>query len=161
MWVVGGYILGYSGLQWVTHEGRKKRTTMDYFKRKLDDKNRLTIPAEVRRELAAGKVILTPGFNNYLHLYTQEVWEGEMRQALSGSWKTEGDRPAILDQELADLTDRFLDGQQVTVLDQKQGRITIEPDLLERAGFDRIKDVVATRIYTPTGSYWRLKTPRT
>jgi hypothetical protein len=142
MWVVGGYILGYSGLQWVTHEGRKKRTTMDYFKRKLDDKNRLTIPA-------------------YLHLYTQEVWEGEMRQALSGSWKTEGDRPAILDQELADLTDRFLDGQQVTVLDQKQGRITIEPDLLERAGFDRIKDVVATRIYTPTGSYWRLKTPRT
>jgi|SRR5665647_37938 len=133
---------------------------MDYFKRKLDDKNRLTIPVEVRREFQGGKAILTPGFDNYLHLYTQAVWEGEMRQALSGSWKAEGDRPAILDEELADLADRFLDGQQATVLDQKQGRITIEPELLERAGFDRQKDVVATRIFTPTGSYWRLKVQR-
>jgi DNA-binding transcriptional regulator/RsmH inhibitor MraZ len=132
---------------------------MDYFKRKLDDKNRLTIPAEVRREFEKGKVVLTPGFKNYLHLYSQEVWEGEMRQALSGSWKTEGDRPAILDQDLADLNDRFLDGQQVTTLDQKQGRITIDLELLSHAGFDRTKEVIATRIFTPTGSYWRLKTP--
>jgi DNA-binding transcriptional regulator/RsmH inhibitor MraZ len=132
---------------------------MDYFKRKLDDKNRLTIPTEVRQELSSGKVILTPGFKNYLHLYPQKIWEGEMRQALVGNWKTEGDRPAILDQELADLSDRFLDGQQVTVLDQKQGRITIDQDLLVYAGFDRSKEIVATRIFTATGSYWRLKVP--
>jgi DNA-binding transcriptional regulator/RsmH inhibitor MraZ len=130
---------------------------MDYFKRKLDEKNRLTIPVEVRRELGDSKVILTPGFKNYLHLYSQKVWEGEMRTALSGSWKTEGDRPAIIDEEIANLADRFLDGQQVTSLDAKQGRITIEPELLEFAGFDRNKEVIATRIPTPTGSYWRLK----
>jgi DNA-binding transcriptional regulator/RsmH inhibitor MraZ len=132
---------------------------MDYFKCKLDDKNRIIIPVEVRREFEKGKVILTPGCKNYLHLYTQETWEDEMRAALSGSWKTEGDRPAILDEDLADLADRLLDGQQATTLDQKRGRITIDSELLERAGFTRIREVAVTRIPTAKGHYWRLKTP--
>ncbi len=134
---------------------------MDFFKRKLDDKNRLTIPAEIRGEFEGAHVVLAPGFKNYLHLYSKGVWEGEMRQALSGSWKTEGDRPAILDEELADLADQFLDGAQIAQLDAKQGRITIDPHLLEYAGFDRNKEVTATRIPTRTGSYWRLKASRT
>lgn len=132
---------------------------MDYFKRKLDDKNRLTLPAEVRAEFEDHAVI-TPGFKNYLHLYSQKTWEGEMRQALSGSWKTEGDRPTILDEELADLADRFLDGMQSSTLDQKQGRITIDQQLLEYAGLDRAGEVVATRIPTTNGWYWRLKAPK-
>jgi len=133
---------------------------MDYFKRKLDDKNRLTMPAELRGEFEGGHVIVTPGFKNYVHLYSQKVWEGEMRQALSGSWKSEGDLPAILDENLADTADRFLDGAQHTLLDAKQGRLTLEEHLLEHAGFDRNREIVATRIPTATGSYWRLKTPR-
>ncbi len=152
-----------SGLQWVTH--RRVSTTakrkMDFFKRKLDDKNRLTIPAEIRGEFPSGNAVLAPGFKTYLHLYSKETWEGEMRRALSGSWKAEGDRPAILDEELADLADQFLDGAQVTQLDAKQGRITIDAHLLEYAGFDRAKEVTATRIPTPDGSYWRLKVSHT
>ncbi|QQR53211.1 MraZ N-terminal domain containing protein [bacterium] len=46
---------------------------MDYFERKLDDKNRLTIPAELRHEFEAGNVIITRGFANYLHLYTEKL----------------------------------------------------------------------------------------
>jgi DNA-binding transcriptional regulator/RsmH inhibitor MraZ len=33
---------------------------MDFFERKLDDKNRLTIPAEVRHEFEGGRVIDHP-----------------------------------------------------------------------------------------------------
>ncbi len=47
----------------------------DYFERKLDDKRRLTLPAELRAEFASG-VVITRGFkNNYLHLYPKAVWD--------------------------------------------------------------------------------------
>ena len=48
--------------------------TVDYFQRKLDDKRRLTIPAELRAEFASG-VVITRGFQKYLHLYPKLVWE--------------------------------------------------------------------------------------
>ena len=53
----------------------------DYFERKLDDKRRLTIPAELRAEFASG-VVLTRGFGNYLHLYPQQVWDREVEDTL-------------------------------------------------------------------------------
>ena len=65
----------------------------DYFERKLDDKRRLTIPAELRAEFASG-VVLTRGFGKYLHLYPQQVWDREVEGALTGS---------ILDERVADL----------------------------------------------------------
>jgi DNA-binding transcriptional regulator/RsmH inhibitor MraZ len=52
-------------------------TTVDYFERKLDDKRRLTIPAELRSEFASG-VVVTRGFKNYLHLYPTSVWEEQV-----------------------------------------------------------------------------------
>lgn len=115
-------------------------TPSDYFERKLDDKRRLTIPAELRAEFAGG-VVITRGFKNYLHIYPQNVWERDVEPALAGD---------ILDERIADLNVQFRSGQSRAQLDEKQGRITIEQHLLDYAGIDRA--VIAVR----AGKYWRL-----
>jgi len=114
--------------------------TIDYFERKLDDKRRLTIPAELRDEFASG-VVLTRGFDTYLHLYPKSVWDELVEPALNGD---------ILDQKVADLNVRFRTGKTQADLDAKQGRISIEQHLLDFAGISR--DVIAVR----AGRYWRL-----
>ncbi|MBW3538563.1 hypothetical protein KY386_03685 [Candidatus Parcubacteria bacterium] len=114
---------------------------MDYFERKLDDKNRLTIPAELRHEFEGGQVIITRGFGNYLHLYTDKVWGEKMEPALKGD---------ILDERTADLNVKFRTGKTTSVMDAKQGRITLEQHLLDYAGIT--KAVVAVR----AGDYWRI-----
>lgn len=114
--------------------------TVDYFERKLDDKRRLTIPAELRSEFASG-IVLTRGFKEYLHLYPKAVWDEQMETQLKGN---------ILDEHTADLNVKFRRGKTEASLDQKQGRIVIEQHLLEYAGIDR--DVIAVR----AGSYWRI-----
>lgn len=117
---------------------------MDFFERKLDDKNRLTIPAELRHEFEGGRVIITRGFAQYLHLYTEKVWNEQMEPALNGS---------ILDERVADLNVQFRMGKSATILDAKQGRVTLEQHLLDYAGIT--KEVVAVR----AGNYWRLMAP--
>ncbi len=114
--------------------------TVDYFERKLDDKRRLTIPAELRAEFASG-VVLTKGFESYLHLYPKGVWDELVEPALNGD---------ILDQRVADLNVQFRMGKTEAALDAKQGRISIEQHLLDHAGIGR--DVIAVR----AGRYWRL-----
>lgn len=113
---------------------------LDYFERKLDDKHRLTIPTELREEFESG-IIITRGFGKYLHLYSQTTWQREVEPELTGS---------ILDERVADLNVRFRVGKTSANLDQKQGRVTIEQQLLDYAGIDR--DIVAVR----AGKYWRL-----
>lgn len=113
---------------------------VDYFQRKLDDKRRLTIPTELRAEFASG-VVLTRGFQNYLHLYPKSVWDELMEPELQGN---------ILDERTADLNVKFRAGKTEAELDQKQGRIVLEQHLLEYAGIDR--EVTAVR----AGKYWRL-----
>jgi DNA-binding transcriptional regulator/RsmH inhibitor MraZ len=130
---------------------------MDFFQRKLDDKNRLTIPADMRAEFKDGKAVLTPGFGNYLHLYPESVWNTEMERALSGAGWQPSEKPVILNEELADINARLRFGKVNCSLDAKQGRITIEPHLMELAGIER--EVAAIRIPTETGSYWRLRKP--
>ncbi|HEX7632890.1 MAG TPA: hypothetical protein VF401_01040 [Candidatus Saccharimonadales bacterium] len=114
--------------------------TVDYFERKLDDKRRLTIPTELRAEFASG-VVITRGFQQYLHLYPKSVWDEEVEPLLKGN---------ILDEKTADLNVQFRMGKNDGVIDDKQGRITLEQHLLSYAGIDR--DVVAVRV----GKYWRL-----
>ena len=114
--------------------------SLDYFERKLDDKRRLTIPADLRAEFA-GVVLITRGFGTYLHIYPQNVWDHDVEPALSGS---------ILDEKTADLNVQFRRGKASAELDEKQGRITIEQHLLDYAGIDR--EVEAVR----AGKYWRL-----
>src|SRR3954470_20519709 len=103
----------------------------DYFERKLDDKRRLTIPAELRAEFASG-VVITQGFQNYLHLYPKSVWDELVEPALQGE---------ILDEHTADLNVQFRMGKTQNEIDAKQGRITLEQHLLDYAGIDR--EVVA------------------
>lgn len=114
---------------------------VDYFERKLDDKRRLTIPAELRAEFENG-VVVTRGFKKYLHLYPKAVWDQQVESQLKGN---------ILDERTADLNVQFRMGKCDSDLDQKQGRITLEQHLLDYAGINR--DVVAVR----AGQYWRLQ----
>jgi transcriptional regulator MraZ len=114
--------------------------TVDYFQRKLDDKRRLTIPVELRDEFASG-VVVTRGFQKYLHLYPKSVWDELVEPQLQGS---------ILDEQVADLNVRFRMGKTDAALDVKQGRISLEQHLLDYAGVD--KEIVAVRV----GKYWRL-----
>jgi MraZ protein len=112
----------------------------DYFERKLDDKRRLTLPPELRSEFASG-VVITRGFKNYLHLYPKAVWDEMVEPALTGN---------ILDEQTADLNVKFRMGKIDSLLDAKQGRITLEQHLLDFAGLSR--DIVAVR----AGRYWRI-----
>jgi len=118
--------------------------TVDYFQRKLDDKRRLTIPTELRDEFTSG-VVITRGFKRYLHVYPKSVWDELVEPKLQGN---------ILDEETADLNVQFRMGKAEGVIDEKQGRITIEQHLLDYAGITR--DIVAVRV----GKYWRLMTPQ-
>lgn len=119
---------------------RESMAKVDYFQRKLDDKRRLTIPAEVRDEFASG-VVITRGFKQYLHLYPKAVWDQVVEKRLEGD---------ILSEEIADLNVQFRMGKTEGEIDAKQGRISIEQHLLDYAGID--KDVSAVRV----GQYWRI-----
>lgn len=116
---------------------------MDYFERKLDDKNRLTIPKELQTEFGPD-IIVTRGFGRYLHLYPKIIWDSEMEPALNGN---------ILDESIADLNVKFRSGKVTARLDQKQGRVTLEPHHLAYAGINR--EVIAVR----AGKYFRLMAP--
>lgn len=113
---------------------------LDYFERKLDDKRRLTLPTEVRDEFESG-VVVTQGFQDYLHLYPKAVWDELVEPSLSGD---------ILDERVADLNVQFRTGKIESVIDAKQGRFTIEQHLLDYAKIKR--DLMAVRV----GRYWRL-----
>mgnify|MGYP001561911467 CR=1 FL=1 len=115
-------------------------STLDYFERKLDDKRRLTIPSEIRGMFKGG-VVVTRGFGKYLHLYPKEVWDDMVEPKLDGD---------ILDERIADLNVQFRTGKVETVIDDKQGRVTLEQHQIDYAGID--KDVVAVGV----GRYWRL-----
>lgn len=113
---------------------------LDYFTRKLDDKNRLTIPVELRQEFVSG-VVVTKGFGNYLHLYPQDVWHDKIEPELEG---------ALLDERVADLSVRFRTGKTEAAMDATQGRVTLKQAQLDFAHIDR--EVEAVRV----GSYFRL-----
>jgi MraZ protein len=119
-------------------------SAIDSFERRLDDKNRLTIPAELRQELDDGEIVLTRGFGDYIHMYSTDIWDSEVEPALQG---------AILDETVADLNVRFRRGKSTAKLDSKQGRVTIDQSLLDYAGIDR--EVIAVR----AGKYWRIMSP--
>ena len=112
----------------------------DYFRRKLDDKRRLTIPTELRSEFSSG-VVVTRGFGKSLHLYSKQVWEQKMEPALKGN---------ILDERTAELNVAFRRGKTEAELDQKQGRILLEQHLLDFSNIT--KDVDCTR----AGDFWQL-----
>jgi DNA-binding transcriptional regulator/RsmH inhibitor MraZ len=101
----------------------------------------LTIPAELRSEFESG-VVVTRGFKSYLHLYPKKVWDEQIEPLLAGN---------MLDEKVADLNVQFRMGKEESLIDQKQGRITIEQHLLDYA--DIKQEVTAIRV----GKYWRVQ----
>jgi DNA-binding transcriptional regulator/RsmH inhibitor MraZ len=120
---------------------------MNSFERELDDKNRLTLPAEIRHEFEGGKIILTKGFDNTLALYSQEFWQAVVEPTLEGEF---GDETSFA------LNRRLQSGQSVVRLDPKRGRVTLERRFMRHAGIG--KYVSAFRVKTKGGrSYWGLE----
>lgn len=115
----------------------------DYFARKLDDKRRLTIPVELRAEFTSG-VVVTRGYQKYLHLYPKAVWDEMVEPELQGH---------ILDEKVADLNVKLRSGKTEASMDQKQGRVVLEQHLLEYAGI--YHEVEAIR----SGKFWRVQRP--
>lgn len=120
---------------------------MDYFERKLDDKNRLTIPAELRAEFPDGHAVITRGFDKTIHLYPKARWDQAVERELAGF--------SIISEEGAKLNRQLRAGKTLASLDTKQGRVTIEQHLLDWAGIK--KDLTATRIASTDGSYWAIE----
>ena len=55
------------------------------------------------------------------------MWDDEVEPQLQGN---------ILDEQMADLNVQFRMGKTEAIIDEKQGRITIEQHLLDYAGID-------------------------
>lgn len=120
---------------------------MNNFERKLDDKNRLTIPVELRAEFAGGYIVLTKGYDNTLALYSQDYWEQVIEPALEGDFR---------DIESFRLNRQIQSGQSRMHMDAKQGRITIEQRFKDFAGIN--KNLNAFRVKTAGGrSYWAIE----
>ncbi len=120
---------------------------MNNFERELDDKNRLTLPTEVRQEFEQGNIILTKGLDNTLALYSQDYWQKVVEPKLEGEFD---------DENSFRLNRRLQSGQSAIRMDQKRGRITIERRFLDSAGIG--KYISAFRVKTTGGrSYWGIE----
>jgi MraZ protein len=120
---------------------------MNNFERKLDEKNRLTIPVELRDEFKGGYIVLTKGYDNTLALYSQKYWEQVIEPALEGDFR---------DVESFRLNRQIQSGQSVMQMDAKQGRVTIEQRFKEYAGIT--KGINAFRVKTAGNkSYWAIE----
>ncbi len=99
----------------------------------IDDKNRLTLPARFREQLAGG-VVVTRGMDGCLYAYPRDDWS-----------ELEG-RVAELDpltREARTIQRHFFSGAAEAEVD-KQGRIMIPAPLLRYAGLER--DVVVAGV---------------
>jgi len=100
----------------------------------IDDKNRLTLPARFRDDLAAG-VVLSRGLEGTIDVYPRDSWDDNMA------------RIADLDSltREARVMKRFVfAGATVADLD-KQGRIVVPPHLVQHAGIE--KEVVLAGVH--------------
>ena len=147
-----GYYTVFSGLQWAPHNRVNKRNMINSFDRKLDDKNRLILPVELRNEFKSGEAILTKGFDNTLALYAKEYWEAVIEPALEGDFTDEA----------SFALNRRLNSDQLSVqVDAKRGRITIDQRFLDTVGITN--SINAFRISTKADaqgnkwSYWGLQ----
>jgi MraZ protein len=100
----------------------------------IDDKNRLTLPAKFRGELAGG-VVVTRGMDGCLYAYPAEDWRERFlaRVAQLDPLQREGRK----------LQRHFFSGASEAELD-RQGRIMIPGALLKYAGLSR--DVVVAGV---------------
>ena len=101
----------------------------------VDEKNRLTLPAKFRRELAGG-VVLTRGMDGCIAVYTAQDWERFVETRLDGL--------DPLSKETRQMRRFLFSGASEGELD-RQGRIMIPPALLAHAKLKREAIVAGMR----------------
>ena len=105
------------------------------FEHTIDDKNRLTLPAKFREELAEG-VVVTRGMDGCLYAYPRGDWMERFQSRVGGL--------DPLSREGRKLQRHFFSGAAEAEVD-KQGRIMIPTPLLRYAGLQR--DVVVAGVH--------------
>jgi MraZ protein len=88
----------------------------------LDDKNRMSLPVKFRKEMGK-KVILAPGFDSCLSIFTPKEWEKIARKLSDASMLTADNRSFS----------RFMFGQAVDIDVDANGRILIPEHLKVRS----------------------------
>ena len=88
----------------------------------IDDKNRLSLPAKFRSEMGK-KVVLTPGLDQCLFVFTEKEWQ-KIQVKLSSSSLLQGDMRSF---------NRFMFGGAVEAEVDSIGRILIPDFLRDRA----------------------------
>jgi MraZ protein len=105
------------------------------FEHTIDDKNRLTLPAKFREELAEG-IVVTRGMDGCLYAYPRGDWMERFQSRVGGL--------DPLSREGRKLQRHFFSGAAEAEVD-KQGRIMIPAPLLRYAGLQR--DVVVAGVH--------------
>jgi MraZ protein len=101
----------------------------------LDDKNRLTLPARFRKELAEG-VVVTRGMDGCLAVYTVSAWQRFVEERLAGL--------DPLSREARQMSRFMFSGAAEQELD-RQGRVMIPPPLVAHAKLGREVVVAGVR----------------
>jgi MraZ protein len=101
----------------------------------IDDKNRLTLPAKFRDQLAPG-VVVTRGMDGCLYAFPADHWREHLQARVGGL--------DPLSREGRKLQRHFFSGATEAEVD-KQGRIMIPAALLRYAGLSR--DVVVAGVH--------------
>jgi MraZ protein len=128
------------------HKGfESNEVTRDYgfngqYRYSLDEKGRVAIPAPFRRGVVAADDIdnfqLTVGFDNALFLFPYEYWREVVEKQINGLSITEPRARSFT---------RAIFSNAVTCKPDKQGRITIPPNLRRHARLD--SEVVIAGVY--------------
>lgn len=90
----------------------------------LDDKNRVSLPAKFRKEMGKS-VVLAPGFDNCVSIFTMAEWKKFAERLTSESSQLESDRRKL---------NRVWFGQASQVDVDSLGRILVPETLKDRAG---------------------------
>lgn len=93
------------------------------YKHTLDDKNRISLPSRLRKEMGKS-VVLAPGLDRCLSLYTTKEWQ-KISTKLSDSSMLASDNRSF---------SRFMFGQAIVVEIDGSGRILIPENLKNRSG---------------------------
>ena len=88
----------------------------------IDDKNRLSLPAKFRSEMGK-KIVLTPGLDQCLFVFTQKEWQ-KIQQKLSSSSLLQADNRSF---------NRFMFAGAVEVEVDSIGRVLVPDFLRDRA----------------------------
>jgi len=95
----------------------------------LDEKNRLTLPAEFRKEIPDSAVKISKGIKKFLQLLTFEKWEEEFGNKIK-------DNTDLYSEEDFNLRQKYIGSTREVKIDNA-GRILIPPRLLSYAGITK------------------------